>query len=96
MSSAAPDSENTEELARLSRQRNLAVVCAVLVGAMTTAMLWFNFGRESPVIEEERAAVSRHRKLVAEHRKILSAVNAILQIDQQEVKRLSQAKSRSP
>jgi hypothetical protein len=78
------------------RQRDLAVVCAVLMAAVTTAMLWNNFGREFPGLEEERAAVSRHRELLAENLKVLTATGAAWQANQQEVERLRQAKRGSP
>jgi hypothetical protein len=91
---AVPD--NSAEGRRLAGQRDLAMVCAILMTAVSVTLAWNNFGRLVPDLEETLAEVRHHQDLLAEHHKIMDSVNAALRANRQELEKINQRKRASP
>lgn len=72
----------------LLKQRDQAVVCAVLMAALTLVACWSNFGREYPGLKETVQAVRQHRELLGEHQKLEAEVNEALMAARQELERI--------
>ena len=89
---AAADGEH----ARLLRQRNLALVCAILAGALTLGMVWTNYGKEYPGLGEMREAVRQHQRLLAENSDLEATVSSVLAANRQELERVQRASRQSP
>lgn len=87
---------NEAEYDRLLRQRDQALVCAILAAAIACAVVWSNFGREYPGLKEMEEAVRQHLELQLEHEKIKAAVNSALMENRRELEKIQQAGRGSP
>lgn len=97
MKPAPPDSDlaGKPELEEARRQRDLALVCAILMMVVTGVMLWNNFARDYPGLKDAQELVREHRALLTEHRKIQETVDAALRVTWQEADRLERMKRNS-
>lgn len=86
-----------EELkCELVRQRDQALVGAILAAALAIVILWRNLGIEHSELGDLQQTITQHRELLAGNEKVLMEVHAALLADQQALEKLRQAKRNSP
>lgn len=95
MSRKPNESTSGAEEARLIRQRDQALVCAILAVVISGGIGWSNFGREYPGLRESREAVLHHHASLTEHEGLMTTIRSLLLDSRKVVEQLRQTRSDS-